>query len=252
MLIDSPMLPPALSPMLSPSRKLDAARTLFAISPHLDDAVFGCAALLAARPGAYVCTVFAGTPGERQDTEWDRAAGYADSTHAMRGRWREDDRALGVCRAKALRLNFLDGQYGALPAAETLADALYEAFAAHAGDGDAALVAPLGVHHPDHVRVGEAWALLLRTGRVASCIVYEDAIHRAARGVVEKRLGELDKAGLRIAPLDPTWCPERLTARALDIKRRGIVEYASQLRAFGERIPADLARPERYWRVERV
>lgn len=224
--------------------------SLFVVSPHLDDAVFGCATLLAARPGACVCTVFAGTPENRQDTEWDRAAGYADSTLAMRGRWREDERALDICNAKAHRLDFLDGQYDALPDIETLANALAEAFSAY--KNEATLVVPLGVHHPDHVRVGEAWMALLRAGRVLSCIVYEDAIHRAARGVVEKRLNELDQAGLRVTPLDDAWCPERSTARALDIKRRGILAYASQLRAFGERIPADLAKPERYWRAERV
>lgn len=240
---------------LSPTRKLDAARTLFVVSPHLDDAVFGCAALLAARPGARVCTVFAGTPPERQNTEWDRAAGYADSTHAMRGRCREDDRALDVCHAKPVRLDFLDGQYGPLPDTLALSNALIDTFAAQKSSktaDDTTLVVPLGVHHPDHVRVGEAWTALLRAGRVPSCIVYEDAIHRAARGVVEKRLTELDKAGLRLTALDATWCPERLSARALDIKRRGIVAYDSQLRAFGERMPADLAKPERFWRVERV
>ncbi|MCK7501425.1 MAG: PIG-L family deacetylase [Comamonadaceae bacterium] len=46
------------------------------VSPHLDDAVFGCGAWLAARPGCIVATVFAGEPPELAAlTDWDvRAA----------------------------------------------------------------------------------------------------------------------------------------------------------------------------------
>ncbi|RQN34014.1 PIG-L family deacetylase [Paraburkholderia tropica] len=60
--------------------------SLFVVSPHLDDAVFGCATLLAAQPGATVCTVFAGTPRAPQIQPWDEAAGFSDSSEAMRAR----------------------------------------------------------------------------------------------------------------------------------------------------------------------
>jgi LmbE family N-acetylglucosaminyl deacetylase len=228
-----------------------AACPLFVVSPHLDDAAFGCAALLATYSGACVCTVFAGMPAHVQSTEWDRAAGFDDSTQAMRERRREDDRALAHFGARAIRLPFLDGQYGTLPDAARLADEIARVYEC-ACTVDTSLVVPLGVRHPDHVRVGEAWARLLRTGRVASCIVYEDAIHRTARGAVEKRLAALAAGGLHAAPLDESWRPERLGARALSIRRRAVLEYASQLRAFDARFPADLARPERYWCVTRA
>ncbi|MCP3712521.1 PIG-L family deacetylase [Paraburkholderia sp. CNPSo 3274] len=232
----------------------ETARTtcpLFVVSPHLDDAVFGCAALLAACPGARVCTVFAGSPADPQSTEWDRSAGFGDSTQAMRERGREDDRALERCGARALRLPFLDGQYGPLPDVTALADEMVKQYE-RVRTGDASFVVPLGVRHPDHVRVGEAWALLLRTGRVVSCIAYEEAIHRTARGAVAKRLTELEAGGLQAAPLDEAWRTSRLSARALAIRRYAILEYASQLRAFGTRFPADLAKPERYWCVTRA
>lgn len=216
------------------------------VSPHLDDAVFSCASLLAARPGTIVCTIFAGTPKIPQRTGWDDAAGFVDSTQAMQGRLREDKLALDVCGAHAIRLDFLDGQYGPLPDADTLAAAL--------GDElerlpDLELVVPLGLRHPDHVRVAEAWGILFRARRLKSCVVYEEAIHRTARGAAAARLAELGAAGLCAHPLDETWLPERLGARALDVKRRSVRAYASQLRAFGERLPADIAKPERYWRL---
>ncbi|WP_321921328.1 PIG-L deacetylase family protein [Paraburkholderia guartelaensis] len=227
------------------------ACSLFVVSPHLDDAVFSCAALLATCPEACVCTVFAGSPAHAQITDWDRAAGFDDSTQAMHERVREDDRALERCGARALRLPFLDGQYGTLPDAVTLADEIAKQYEDVRSD-DTLFVVPLGVRHPDHVRVGDAWLLLLRTGQVASCIVYEEAIHRAARGAVAKRLTELEAAGLRAVQLDEAWRPERLSARALTIRRSAILEYSSQLRAFDVRFPADLARPERYWHVTRM
>jgi hypothetical protein len=35
---------------------------LLVVSPHLDDAVFGCGELIASRPGATVARLFAGPP----------------------------------------------------------------------------------------------------------------------------------------------------------------------------------------------
>ena len=47
------------------------------LSPHCDDAVFGCGELLADRPGSTVITVFAGRPGSGVPlTRWDAAAGF--------------------------------------------------------------------------------------------------------------------------------------------------------------------------------
>ncbi|PVX61397.1 PIG-L deacetylase family protein [Paraburkholderia unamae] len=228
-----------------------ASSALFVVSPHLDDAVFGCAALLAGYPGACVCTVFAGAPDHPQHTEWDRAAGFGNSTQALDERCREDNRALEHCGARALRLPFLDGQYGRLPDVATLAEEVKKHCESMRA-GDEAFVAPLGVRHPDHMCVGKAWELLLCTGGLESCIAYEEAIHRTTRGVVAKRLAELEAAGLHVTPLDETWRPARLAARALTAKRLAILEYASQLRAFDARFPADLAKPERYWRVTRA
>jgi LmbE family N-acetylglucosaminyl deacetylase len=220
---------------------------LFVVSPHLDDAVFSCGMLLAACPGAVVCTVFAGTPPKPQNQPWDEAAGFRDSTRAMQARTREDERALLLCGAQAIRLGFLDGQYAPLDCATTLAQALEAQLEPYPG---ATIVVPLGLRHPDHQRVAQAWIELFRARRITSCIVYEEAIHRTARGLTGQCLARLADARFRTTPLDAAWCPERMSARAQSVKRRCVLAYSSQLRAFGDRFPVDLAGPERYWHVE--
>ena len=58
-----------------PPRRL--ARPVLAISPHCDDAVFGCGDVLAVHAGAAVVTVFAGSPAPAAAlTRWDAAAGF--------------------------------------------------------------------------------------------------------------------------------------------------------------------------------
>ena len=50
------------------------------LSPHLDDAVFGCGELIARCPGAIVLTLLAGAPeGFNVLTEWDAASGFTSA-----------------------------------------------------------------------------------------------------------------------------------------------------------------------------
>ncbi|MDR5780666.1 PIG-L family deacetylase [Caballeronia sp. LZ065] len=86
-------------------------RRLLVISPHLDDAVFSCGALLAAGTDALVCTVFAGTPEMPMVTGWDTACGFSDAHQAMEARRAEDIAALEILGARARHLSFLDSQY---------------------------------------------------------------------------------------------------------------------------------------------
>lgn len=225
---------------------LDARSPLFVVSPHLDDAVFGCAALLATRPGASVCTVFAGTPATPQRQPWDAAAGFDNARAAMAERLREDAQALACCGARGIYLDFLDDQYGGSPDLPALSAALARQLARHPG---AVPLLPLGLRHPDHRRVAEAWLGLLRAGRIGSCLVYEEAMHRTAAGETVRRLDALNRAGLCVTPLDDTWCGARAAPPARDIKRRAVAAYASQLRAFGGGPLDDLDRPERYWHL---
>lgn len=222
------------------------APRLFVVSPHLDDAVLGCGALLARRPGAVVCTVFTGEPGQPAHTPWDEASGFADSREAMRARRDEDERALALCAAQAVRLDFLDAQYGATPPAHAIADALaaqLERFPEHR------LVCPVGLWHSDHELVGAACRLLLHRGHLRSYVAYEDAIYRAIPGALAAGFARIESERLRASMLPAQ--AFALPRHAAALKRRAIRAYGSQLRALGP-YPHDAIKAERYWRLERA
>lgn len=222
---------------------------LLVFSPHLDDAVFSCGALLVNHPGSVVCTVFCGVPPRPLHTRWDRRSGFADSDAAMYTRYDEDNRALAQCQARPWRLPFFDDQYERRPAARDIAvelGRLMQHFDEHTP------LVPLGLHHPDHCLVGDAWEMLMTRGRLDACVAYEDAIYRAMDDTVSARLASLALAGIHARPLPAGWLAPRDGAAAASAKRRAVTAYRSQLRAFGSPMPADLAEPERYWLLEAV
>jgi LmbE family N-acetylglucosaminyl deacetylase len=92
------------------------------VSPHLDDAVFGCGSLIAAHPGATVVTVFAGVPPHgAAASDWDhRRCGFASATRAVTRRREEDRVALSLLEARPAWRDFL------APARPDLRRVLYE------------------------------------------------------------------------------------------------------------------------------
>jgi len=213
------------------------------VSPHFDDAVFGCGTLLAAHPGARVVTVFAGLPRDpHQCTEWDERSGFADAEHAVTHRRREDRRALGLLRAHAVWLDFADAQYGESPAADAIAAVLRELLRPLARD---TVLYPLGLFHSDHLLVHAACRAALAGLPELVPLAYEDALYRARPGLLQRRLAELAQQGLRATPA-------RLAAPAggAALKAQAVQAYASQLRALGPDGWDDTARPERYWQLE--
>src|SRR5690349_17572537 len=121
---------------------------LLVISPHLDDAVFGCGALLAKCHGAVAVTVFAGIPPrDDEPTSWDRACGFAGSVEAMSCRRREDQMALERLGARPLWLQFLDSQYGATPPEAEITAELMRAVSQEQPDS---VLMPMGLYHSDH------------------------------------------------------------------------------------------------------
>ncbi len=82
--------------------------TLAVVSPHLDDAVLGCATLMAAHPGATVVTVFAGRPDEYPvpTQHWDALCGFGEGDEVHVARRAEDAARLRRNRVSIIDLAF--------------------------------------------------------------------------------------------------------------------------------------------------
>ncbi len=219
---------------------------IFIVSPHLDDAVFSCALMLAGHPESVVCTVLAGTPEAPLRRRWDLDSGFADSSAALRARLREDDEALRLLAASPLRLPFLDGQYGDPPPVSRIAAALADELKRHPG---LPLLIPMGLWHSDHVVISDACCEMLGLLERAECLIYEDALYRTIPGAIQQRRNQLASRGFDLTPFASGDLEPLRRAGAEAIKRRSVCAYRSQLRALGDPYPDDLAEPERYWQL---
>ncbi|CDM25163.1 PIG-L deacetylase family protein [Castellaniella defragrans] len=213
---------------------------ILVISPHFDDAVLGCGAFLAGRPGSIVMTVCAGLPPEDMPLpDWDRRCGFPSARAAVLARIEENRHAMAQLRADEIRLDLLDSQYGGC------CDGLGPRLARELARIRPRLVLlPLGLFHDDHVRVSDAALMAWRVlGDRPLWVAYEDALYRRRSGLVQQRLAALRARGIRATP----W----LTVPAdLPVKRRAVAAYASQLGPLGL-TPGrgDDALPEHYWRL---
>jgi len=219
---------------------------LFIVSPHFDDAVFSCGALLAAHPDAAVCTVFAAPPEHDMHTEWDKKAGFTSAREAIRERTREDNHALEVLDAIPLRMPFRDGQYADSPSISQMAAALEETIYRTTAN---TLLMPLGLQHDDHARVFEACCEILPRLTHLHWFGYEEAIHRLTPGVMQARLADLARRGIVATPAHPSADHTIDVQRRTQLKREAVNAYASQLRAFGAGHYDDIFATERYWQL---
>lgn len=213
------------------------------ISPHLDDAVFGCGAWLAAHPGSTVVTLFAGAPPDgHMLTSWDARCGFVDANSAMATRRDEDRRALVRLGATPLWMDFCDSQYGHTPTLDEISRALQEAMHAHAA---ALVLFPLGLYHSDHLLAHAACRQALASVQ-AKAMVYEDALYRGTPGCLQHRLAELEAQQVQATPARTS--PVDVTIA--QAKAEALQAYASQLRGFGPGGYEDAAQPERFWRLQ--
>lgn len=211
------------------------------VSPHLDDAVFGCGEWLAAHPDAVVATVFAGVPADADRlTEWDARCGFRNAREALHTRREEDRQALLHLGARPHWLHFTDSQYGNSPSAHEIAAALGALLRELR---PLRLLLPMGLFHSDHRLVFEAGMSLLQRGPAPEAYAWEDALYRRHRGALQRRLAELLRDGVLLTPA--RW----LVPAAAEAKARAVQAYASQLRAFGPRGYEDTRHPERCWRI---
>ena len=221
------------------------------VSPHLDDAVLGCANFMAAHPGATVITVFAGNPPAYPTDpmrKWDVQSGFAPGDDVMETRRREDDAALAVVDATPVHLEFVEHTYnpGDRPVApDVLVDALAPALTALS---PTLVLAPFGLANPDHDVTHRACMLARgRLGDGVSLWCYEDSGYKHIPGMLAWRVSSLFRRGIWPTPV----CPPTSTDEAR--KRAAIACYPTQLLALEDdwAITAKLAAPapEQFWRL---
>ncbi|WP_175941700.1 PIG-L family deacetylase [Caballeronia sp. BCC1704] len=232
---------------------IEVPRKTLLISPHLDDAVFGCGASLAGAADVLVCTVFTGCPAADASTDWDAQCGFVDAKQAMAARIEEDNRALGLLGATPLHLGFLDSQYVPFapdadkPTRAMLTQAFLDAIDEHRPE---TLLIPLGLFHSDHALVHEAACDAWLRHPELPCIAYEEALYRCHRALLQQRLADLIKRGIDATPLNARLPEHGQATRREALKREAVAAYASQLKAFGPNGYDDVFRPERFWTLE--
>jgi LmbE family N-acetylglucosaminyl deacetylase len=222
----------------------DLAGLALIVSAHLDDAVFSCGEWMAARPGAQVVTVFAGSPADTTvTTQWDAACGFVNARQALQMRRLEDRQALDVLGARPHWLEHADDQYGQARDAQQIAATLVPVLESVA---PARVLLPLGLFHRDHLLAHEATLQALAAwARPVQVWAYEDVPYRRRGGLLQNRLCELRQAGVVATPLPDLDPPPGA------LKDRAVSAYVSQWRALGDEARRDTRRPERFWSIER-
>ena len=220
------------------------------VSPHLDDAVLGCARFMAVHPGATVVTVFAGNPPAYPQPmrTWDVQSGFAPGDDVMEARRREDRAALALLDATPVHLDLVEHSYnpGDRPVApEVIADVLVTTL----GRLEPTLVlAPFGLANPDHDVTHRGCMLARdRLGAALSWWCYEDSGYKHIPGMLAWRVSSLFRRSLWPTPV----CP--VVDAAETRKQAAIACYPSQLLALEDdwAIGAKLAAPapEQFWRL---
>lgn len=219
------------------------------ISPHLDDAVLGCAQLMSAHPGVTVVTVFAGRPDAYPDpmTRWDALAGFSVGDEVLAARREEDAKALTELDATPVWLDYVEHQYLRRPE-WVPADAVLEGLetAVRAAD-PTSVFAPFGLANPDHAVTHDAARAVRERMPDIPWFCYEDSGYKHIPGMLAWRVSQLFRARLWPTPAAPP------TDASQERKQAAILHYASQLLALeadwqiGTKLGAPA--PEQYWRL---
>lgn len=216
-----------------------------AVSPHLDDAVAGCGALLAVYPESLVITLFAGIPEATTPlTDWDRRCGFGDGQAAMTYRLSEDDKALHLLKAQTVRLPFLDDQYvRAMERPGPKMEKITLALASALNKAQAqTILFPIGLFHSDHILASDAALNLFPTMPDRRWVAYEDAFHRSKPGLLHSRLVQFYMRGVTLTPVAFS-LPSNVHRKATAMSA-----YASQLTELGiKKGEAEAVTPERFW-----
>ena len=233
---------PKADSMKSALADLNAGGRLLVISPHLDDAVFSCEALLGFAQNVHVLTIFGGdAPPGMSISDWDLQCGFSEGTNVMKMRRQEDARALGELGAIPIWGEELQEGYRLTPVEQDRVTALISTTIETLSPSH--VLFPLGLSHADHLTVASACVSAVRAHRISNAFVYAERPYAQRKiGIVGPRRRQIGKEGAELAP-------EALPRDARHGNRHAIQCYPSQLR--GLKISAfrmGLFR-ERYWRI---
>ena len=223
---------------------------LLVISPHLDDAVLSCGALLLAHPGATVATLFAASPDAYTDplNEHDTDCGFHPGDDTMAVRRDEDVHAMQVLGATPRWLPLCQNSHAARADPIAVPPGAVEAIAEAVADvRPTCVVAPLGLLHPDH-QACHASALAARDrAGAAPWLWYSDLPYTFVPGVLAARFRALHKLGFTASPS----CPS--VSHDFDAKWNAFGEYATQVAVLERlwRLRERLERSgEQYWTLD--
>jgi LmbE family N-acetylglucosaminyl deacetylase len=240
---------------------------LLVVSPHLDDAIFSCAALLERAEPIDVLTVFSGEPDPPQQGWWDARCGFSNSSESMRARRLENEAAFSGLPHRPAYMDLLELQHFEGPRRAEDGSAIREAiraWTAASGPGTIALPAGAGCRpgrlrdllgrvrrrpceppqHPDHIYVRDAALDALTALDTARALLYEEIPYLwgvpadgEARRVASSRASALAPLDLRVDRTE---------------KARLVAAYASQIPHISPshgRLdkPETLPHVERYW-----
>lgn len=215
---------------------------LIAVSPRFNDAVGGCAGLLAARPDSTVLTVYSGLPLEAGCVSAeDRDSGFSSGRQAILTRQASSERALSLLGVRGLQMDLVDEQYQEGGSVGRLTGALAAALSALR---PRVILMPLGLCGEPQLQVSDACltarALFLRVEWIA----YEEVVD-AEPGAVQQRLATLLRQRILASPFDAG--AEIDVARA---RQRALAARSSLAPdAHAGDGSAAASRPERYWRL---
>jgi LmbE family N-acetylglucosaminyl deacetylase len=221
---------------------LDSTGRLLVISPHLDDAVFSCEALLKFASDVSVFTIFGGdAPEGAPVAEWDLQCGFSPEANVMEARRNEDAQALGVLGAVPIwGTELQEGYREDTPDEAEVTKLIVDAIATNSPSH---VVFPLGLSHRDHLLVAAATGAAIRQLAISNAFAYAERPYAQRKpGVVKRRRAELCEGGAE-------FFAAALPRQARRGDRSAIRCYASQLR--GLKMSAfrmGLFR-ERYWQV---
>lgn len=218
-------------------------KKVLVISPHFDDAVLSAGQFMADRPDAEVVTIYAGFPltAEHVQTPYDKKCGFDNAEDAVAQRQRENNEALALLEATVIDLEFPDSQYETNLANHVSIDEITKALQELVDKVDYEFIlAPLGLGHPDHLKVTDA-VTRLKTDK--DIYLWEDLPIRVVEPhLVPPRLQQLNLG------LDKLWQPGT-TGDKMSKKIRSMLCYKSQIHT-GILDPYIMYVPERFWRYQ--